>query len=358
MTDLIPSFGTRKDPHAQTRAARREPLMLHSMALFREIFEVVYAHRKIATVVEVGVESGQVSSLYLDLGATAVHCVDPSVTPELRETLAASEALHLVEKSSPGVLAELPVADLYVLDGDHNYAVVHAELTWIMQNAPDAVVAFHDVLWPCSRRDLYYEPSPLGAEDRHPASAEDGPTVWHDAVSPAGLVGLGAFSMARDAGGERNGVLTAIEDALDQHDDEWSFAIVPAVFGVGVAVRTATPGAEELMAGLRPFTGSALLAALENNRIALYTRVLQMQYEAVAHAEHADRMAETMTAQRHEIDRLGAKIDDIRKRLGAEVAGLRRENERLRQGALGMIRAGVLRFGRAGIARARTRRRR
>jgi hypothetical protein len=349
----LPSFGTRKDPHAQARAARRQPLLLHSMAVFREIFEVVFAHQKIATVVEVGVESGQVSSLYLDLGATAVHCVDPSPTPELRSTLAANEALHLVEKASPGALAELPVADLYVLDGDHNYAVVHAELTWILQNAPDAVVAVHDVLWPCSRRDLYYEPSPLAPEQKHPASAEAGPTVWHDRVCPAGLVGLGAFSMAQDAGGERNGVLTAIEDALDEHDDEWMFAIVPAVFGMGVAVRATTPRAAELMAALRPHTSSELLAALENNRIALYTRVLQMQYEAVAHAEHADRMAETMTAQRHEIDRLTAELEGTRNRLGTEVAALRHENERLRQGVAGMLRAGALRAGRVALVRAR-----
>lgn len=321
---------TRDDPHAQAREARRLPVLLHSMALFRELFEVVFGHREISTVVEVGVESGQVSSLYLELGASTVHCIDPSPTATMRATLAEHAGLHLVEKPSPGVLAELPVADLYVLDGDHNYPVVHAELSWITANAPDAVVAFHDVLWPCSRRDLYYEPSLLAAEHKRPTS-EQGPTIWHDALTPAGFVGLGAFTVARDAGGEGNGVLTAIEDVLAGRDDWW-FDIVPAVFGMGVAVRQASPGAEKIMEGLRPYTGSKLLATLENNRIALYSRVLQMQYEAVAHADHADRLAEAVAAQRQEIERLHAERDAATQRRAAEVLALRGEIARLELG--------------------------
>ena len=74
-----------------------------------------------------------------------------------------------MERSSPEVFTDLPLADLYVLDGDHNYAVVSQELNWILAHAPDAVVVLHDVLWPWSRRDLYYEPSPLSPKDKHAA---------------------------------------------------------------------------------------------------------------------------------------------------------------------------------------------
>jgi hypothetical protein len=270
---LAEIIGTRVDPHAQIRAARELPLLLHSLSVFREIFEVVFAKRDISTVVEVGVESGRVSGMYLELGASAVYCVDPHPSDELRANLAKNDALHLVEKLSPAALAELPVADLYVLDGDHNYAVVLQEVRWILANAPDAVIVVHDVLWPCSRRDLYYEPSPLGPQDKLPSSA-DGPTVWQDGLTPAGFVGLGAFTSARQAGGERNGVLTAVEDALAEGDG-WQFALVPAVFGLGVMVRQ-TP---ELFESLRPYTKSRLLATMENNRIALFTHVLQLNFE-------------------------------------------------------------------------------
>ncbi|WP_116102300.1 class I SAM-dependent methyltransferase [Amycolatopsis thermalba] len=310
-------YGTRTDPHAQARAARQAPLLLHSLSCFREIFEVVYAHHPISTVVEVGVESGQVSGIYTELGAEAVYCVDPAPTDSLRAALAGNPALHLVEDHSPDVLPDLPVADLYVLDGDHNYATVRAELAWVLANARDAVVVLHDLLWPCSRRDQYYLPSRLAPEDRHPSSSE-GPTVWHDELTRAGFVGLGAFTCAQEAGGERNGVLTAVEDVLTE---DWQLAMIPAIFGVGVVTRD-----EELLDALRPYRDSRLLYTMENNRIALYTRLLQLQYEMVAHAENADTMAETIARQRHDLDRLAAATADLR----AEADELRRQNERLR----------------------------
>ncbi|WP_028663167.1 class I SAM-dependent methyltransferase [Saccharomonospora halophila] len=300
-------IGTRDDPHAQARRARHQPLLLHSMALFREIFEIVFAHRDIRTVVEVGVESGAVSGMYAELGASTVYCIEPRPTDELRATLAGNEALRLVTTPSPRAFTELPVADLYVLDGDHNYATVHRELEWILTHAPDATVVCHDLLWPCSRRDLYYQPSTLPPEDRNPAGT-DGPTVWHDELTPAGFVGMGAFTSSTRAGGDSNGVLTAVEDVLRRFgDDPWHLELVPAIFGMGVLVRRASTHCSSLMRDLRPYSGSGLLAAMENNRIALYTRVLQLQHEAAVHARNADRMADTISAQCREIDTLTAE---------------------------------------------------
>ncbi|MFD0691525.1 class I SAM-dependent methyltransferase [Actinomadura fibrosa] len=318
--------GTRGDPHAQARAARGLPLLVHSMSVFRELFEQIFAaraaaDRPITEVVEVGVESGQVSSVYADLGAT-VHCVEPRPGDDLRAFLDADPRLNLVEGLSPDVLPSLPVADLYVLDGDHNYAVVRAELAWIMEHAPDAVVVLHDVLWPCGRRDFYYQPSALPPEDVHPSTG-GGPTVWHDDVTPAGFVGDGAFTVAEHAGGERNGVLTAVEDALAETGG-WRLAIVPAVFGFGVLVRETAPAAAEVFEALRPHTSSALLATMENNRIALYTRVLQLQYEAAARTGDANRLTETIAAQQREIERLHSELAEAR----AENATRRQELQR------------------------------
>ncbi|KAB2348072.1 class I SAM-dependent methyltransferase [Actinomadura rudentiformis] len=317
--------GSREDPHRQSRAARELPVLLHSMSLFREFFETIFAGREIATVVEVGVESGQVSSVYADLGA-AVYCVEPAPSDDLRTFLEADPRLALVEGRSPDVLGELPVADLYVLDGDHNYAVVRAEVDWIMANAPGAVVVLHDVLWPCGRRDFYYQPSPLPPAEIHPAT-DDGPTVWHDEVTPAGFVGDGVFTCAAHAGGERNGVLTAVEDALAENDgDGWQLEIVPAVFGFGVLMKADSPGAPEIFDALRPYTTSKLLAAMENNRLALYTRVLQLQYESAARTDESEQLTDTITTQQREIERLRTELAQA----NAEIVGRRNEAQALR----------------------------
>lgn len=303
-------IGSRHDPHAQGRAARSGPLLLHSLTLFREVFEEIYSRRRIDIVVEVGVETGQVSGDYAELGASRVFCVDPFPSDSMRAALAENDKLHLVEGFSPDVLADLPIADLYVIDGDHNYATVRGEVDWILANAPDAVVVFHDLMWPCGRRDFYYQPTRLSEADRH-ADTTEGPTVWHDQVTPAGFIGAGAFTFASEAGGERNGVLTAVEDALDaaQHSS-WQLEIIPAIFGVGVMMRR-TEETAELLDVIRRYSASPLLAAMENNRLALYTRILQMQHEAVAWAGDADRLAETIATQRRQIDELSQQLDHL-----------------------------------------------
>ena len=331
LTDYTHLAGTREDPHAQAYAARSQPLLLHSMSVFQEFFKIIFSHHHISTVVEVGVESGKASGLYTSLGASAVYCIEPHPTKEIRAGLATNEALHLIESFSPEALTDLPIADLYVLDGDHNYAVVRQELDWILTHAPDTVVVLHDLLWPCARRDLYYEPSRLPAEAKHPAS-QDGPTVWHDGLTPAGLVGLGAYTTAVHAGGERNGVLTAVEDAIAHTvDKRWRFALIPAVFGMGVLIRETSSAAAELMHRLRPYCQSQLLAAMENNRIALYTRVLQLQYEAVAHADNADQLAEDRLRQHREVERLETELSAVTAAHIAERQHLYAENARLAQ---------------------------
>lgn len=305
-------FGDRNHPHVQAQAARQAPLLLHSLTLFSEVIGRIFAATQPRTVVEVGVESGGASSIYLDHGADAVYCVEPAPTEQMRDALGQNPDLHLIEGLSPAILADIALGDVYVVDGDHNYATVRGELDWILTNAPDAVVILHDLLWPWGRRDLYYNAAGLDAADVHEHGA-DGPTVWHDDVSAAGFVGLGQFTAAVDAGGERNGVLTAIEDALaadvvGKHE----LALIPAVFGLGVIYPTTDADkTARLRAALEPYNGSPLLAAMENNRIALYTRVLAMQYEMAAGAidrdELAGRVAQLdaeLRRQREETDRL------------------------------------------------------
>lgn len=326
--DIPPTAGTRDDPHTQARTARGQPLLLHSMALFREVFQLLFAARKISTVVEVGVESGQVSSLYAELGASMVYCVDPAPTSELRSAFAGHDELRLVVGHSPEMLAELPIADMYVLDGDHNYATVRAEVDWIVTHAPDALIVFHDVLWPCSRRDLYYEPKHVPAGQRNRSTA-DGPSVWHDEVTPAGFIGHGAFTMAQRAGGDGNGVLTAIEDAVASCTTNWHFEVVPAVFGLGVLLRPRSVSDMDLVDELRRYSRSELIATMENNRIGLYTWVLQLQYEAAEHVEHSDRLASTVASQQDEIDRLRHELAACCDRGVAQEEQLRAENDDL-----------------------------
>ena len=238
----------------------------------------------------------------------------------MRNTLADNPNLHLVEGFSPAILDDIPNGDVYVLDGDHNYATVRGELDWILAKVPDAIVILHDVLWPWGRRDLYYDANALEPGRVH-ENGDDGPTVWHDEVTPAGFVGLGQFTAAVEAGGERNGVLTAVEDALAaQPLGTHEFALVPAVFGLGIIYPTGDADkAERLRVALEPYNKSPLLAAMENNRIALYTRVLAMQYEMAQAADNRDELVRQLEQLRAEHHR---EIADLGRRHHEELAAL------------------------------------
>lgn len=313
-------LGDRNDPHAQARAARQAPLLLHSLTVFAEVIGRLFDVTCPQTVIEVGVESGGASATYLDHGASTVFCIEPAPTEHMRHALAENPKLHLVEGFSPAILSDIPIGDVYVIDGDHNYATVRGELDWILANAPDAVVILHDLLWPWGRRDLYYSAAALDPADVHPNTA-DGPTVWHDETTPAGFVGLGHFTAAVHPGGERNGVLTAVEDALAADTTgTHELALIPAVFGLGIIFPTANEQqATKFRAALEPYHHSQLLSAMENNRIALYTRVLAMQYDIAAAADDRDDLVRQLHQHRADLD---AREEDIH-RLQRELAAAR-----------------------------------
>ena len=126
------------------------------------------------------------------------------------------------------------------------------------------------MLWPCGRRDLYYDPEALDAADVHAHRWDDGPSILSKGLRRDGFVGDGQFAVATEEGGEKNGVRTAIEDVLAEHPHH-SFAIVPAIFGLGVVYDRRAAWADRVAELLRPWDRSPLLARLELNRLALYS---------------------------------------------------------------------------------------
>jgi hypothetical protein len=167
-----------------------------------------------------------------------------------------------------------------VIDGDHNYWTVSRELEHIDGVAREAgrpaLLLLHDVSWPCARRDQYYAPDALPAGAVHPHSFHLGQVPDSEEAVDGGFRGRGAFAIALRAGGPKNGVLTAVEDFLEDRD-ELRFARIPAIFGVGVIFAREAPYAHDLEQVLAPYDGNPLLAKLERNRVDLYLKVLELQ---------------------------------------------------------------------------------
>jgi hypothetical protein len=290
-------ISTREQPHLEEDEAAELPLLLHSMGLLRELFGDLAQAVRPSNIVEVGGEGAGLTRELLrhaDELDAGLLCVDPAPSATLAELSNASR-LQLIRDVSPSALAALPQSELVVLDGDHNYAVVREETTQLLDRADResyaSLIVYHDVCFPCGRRDFYYDPSALETDDLLEHRFDTGVSVFsHDPIVGGGMRSRGSYAIAERAGGERNGVLTAIEDVIEGRDG-LVLRILPAVFGLGFLYPADAPWAAEVDALLAPLDRSPLLARLERNRLALYAKVLELQDHgaALGRAYDADR---------------------------------------------------------------------
>jgi Methyltransferase domain len=278
------------------------PLLLHSLTEHQELILTALDVAGARRVIEVGSEFGGFTSALAEWAAQrggTSAAVEPFPAAPIRRLDAESETFTLVEGRSPDALRDVPAADAYVLDGDHTYWTVLAELRTIAELAgdgPHPLVFLHDVGWPSGRRDQYYAPDTLPADAVHPHTWTEGvaPGV-EGVVDRGGWRGEGSFALALHEGGPRNGVLTAVEDYRAESPVELVYAQVPSVFGLGVLYPRSAPYAAALATLLAPWDGNRHLDRLEQNRLALFLRVIALQDEKRAASrlvvEYADRLA-------------------------------------------------------------------
>lgn len=292
------------------------PLLLHSLAEFRELIFACLEPVRPRRVVEIGGEGGTLTQALA--GWAAEHdcellCVEPIPSPPLLE-LAGAGKLTLIRGKTPGALEALEPCDVYVVDGDHNHWVVSNELEGILAKHDEApLVVLHDVAWPCARRDTYYAPADVPGAARQPYTYQGALVPGDPGVAPAGFSGAGQFAYALREGGPRNGVLTAVEDVMAAHAG-LELLRIPAIFGVGVLFPSGAPWADAVRAAVGPFHEHPLLERLEANRLALYVEVLRLYKEL-------------------ELER--ARMSAVAGGLGDEVGALRAELAELRLAAAG-----------------------
>lgn len=311
------------------------PLLLHSLAEFRELIFECFDVVRPSSLVEVGAEDGTFTAELLrwarDHGGT-VHAVEPFPTSAIIELVASWPELHLVEEHSPGALEKLDPADVYLIDGDHNYVTVRAELQAIFggEGGRPSLAFLHDVGWPSGRRDMYYDPESLPPEAVHPHTYEKGVVPGTDGVVEGGFRGAGHFAWARREGGPANGVRTAVEDFVEGHEHEMIFVTVPCVFGLGLVYPASAPWAAALGDVVAPLVDNPLLARLEDNRLSLYLTVIELQ----DHLGRTSQLLEQAKLERRDVDAenraLWARTGELEQLLEEQVASLESRLEMFR----------------------------
>lgn len=222
------------------------------------------------SVAEVGAYAGDLTRVLVDWAAGAratVQAIDPSPQEALVAMAGAHPELELIRATSLAALPELPLPDVVIIDGDHNYYTVSEELRLIGERAADAelpLLVFHDVCWPHGRRDDYFDVTQIPEAHRQPLAPEGEGIFPGEPGTRRG--GLPYPRSAAHEGGPGNGVLTAVEDFVAAREG-LRLAVVPAFFGFGAVWHPDAPWAERVAAVLDPLDGNALLARLEENRV-------------------------------------------------------------------------------------------
>ena len=260
-----------------------------SMAQHAELMLPCLDAAGVKSIVEVGAFAGDLTRVLVEWaqGAGArVAAVDPSPQPGLVALAEEHPELDLIRETSLAALPALPeLPDAVVIDGDHNFWTVREELRLIGERAPGAelpLLLFHDVVWPHGRRDDYFDAEQIPEDLRLPQAGSRGGLVpGEPGLTPGGLP---YPRSAEREGGERNGVLTAVEDFVVGRE-RLRLVVVPVFFGFGVVWHEDAPYAAELARILDPWDRNPILERLESNRVHQLARMHQTFNELWAERE-------------------------------------------------------------------------
>lgn len=241
------------------------------MANMAEIMFPILDAAGVRSLAEIGAYAGDLTTVLLEwagpAGATVI-AVDPVPQPALLDLAARHAELRLQQATSLDAIPNMEPPDAFIIDGDHNYFTVAEELKLIEERTNGTampLLLLHDVCWPHARRDAYYAPDRVPDEYRSTIAEGGGIAPGEPGLTNSGL----PYKFVQDReGGERNGVLTAIEDFLAVRPD-LEFALMPMFFGFGVCWRRNAPYAGALRSLTAPLDRNPVLARLEWNRVFL-----------------------------------------------------------------------------------------
>jgi hypothetical protein len=266
----------------------------YSLANVSELLLACLDAAEAESVLEIGAYRGELTAQLLEWAAASratVTAVEPEPPAELLQLSEARPELELLRETGEESLRRPGRADAIVIDGDHNYYTLSRELGLIADRAGGAetpLLLFHDLCWPHGRRDTYYDPQRIPAEQRQPLARNAGLAPGEPGLAENGLPFT--WAAARE-GGERNGTLTAIEDFMAGQEG-MRLTVVPAFFGFGVLWHREAPWAAAVAAVAEPWDRHPVLARMEANRVAHlvanFGRARELERERARRAEQEE----------------------------------------------------------------------
>ena len=284
--------------------------------------------------IEVGAERGRLTQELLKWAAPSgarVTAIEPAPISDLLELVEENPDLEVVEETSLEALEHLPIADAIVLDGDHNYYTLSNELRLIAERAPDGP----DPAARLPRRLLAAgAPRPVRGARPHPGRAP--PPLRRGHQAGPGQPGTAERGLpfewgALEEGGPRNGVMTAIEDFMAEHDG-LRLAVIPIFFGCGLLWPEDAPWSDDVAEIVEPWDRNPILERVEKARVTQLVQRHSREQEIDERFDHSLKLEEA-----------------VRRILASRAFGALESLSRVRRGGqAGLLAAGAQRPARRG----------
>ncbi len=181
---------------------------------------IIAARPKI--IVEIGSLTGLNTFKLLDYCKHCnAECIIVEPVPKYNDSLLKAyygDHATMMKKLSLEALPDIRACDLMLIDGDHNWYTVYHELKQVEKMAEQSgtfpIVLLHDTNWPYGRRDMYYFPESIPENFRKAYARKGMKPGQSELLDSGGFNDIALNAICEN--GERNGVLTAIEDFMKE----------------------------------------------------------------------------------------------------------------------------------------------
>jgi hypothetical protein len=212
---------------------------------WKDIIKPIFIEENVKSVVEIGSEFGDNTMNILEYCSENeghLTSIDPAPAFDYLKLEEEHGCFTLMKDISLNALPKIKKYDAILIDGDHNWYTVFNELKIVEKSALNnnkfPIVFLHDTEWPYARRDMYYIPETIPAEFRKPYANKGmlpGHSVLIDPDTELGEKSINpTLNNALFEGGEKNGVLTAIEDFIHESPFPLTLYKLPQYYGLGI----------------------------------------------------------------------------------------------------------------------------
>ncbi|HJQ29137.1 MAG TPA: class I SAM-dependent methyltransferase [Rubrobacter sp.] len=311
------------------------------------VIEPIFEAMQPKIIMEIGSDQGGNTENLLEFcrkSGSTLHVIDPAPGYDVSEWQR-EHGEHLVfhKDLSLAALPSVEHFDAVLIDGDHNWYTVFNELKTIERLCDERsrefpLVMLHDIGWPYGRRDLYYDPDSIPEEHRKPYEKK-GMLPGVESLLDKGGLNQHLHNAVRE-NAPRSGVLTAVEDFMEESDLQLELTRLPGIHGLGVLIPSQLIDSNAQLADFleqlrfSPFV-QRYIEGVEKAR--LENQIIQ-QEERVNHRRRLEEESQTLRKARQErkeahqelkVTRQEAK--EARQELKESRQALRAERQRLNQ---------------------------